>query len=50
MCPYQTYLHTVSKTTIQLRTVDGPACHIDLDGHRWYVLPDGDFEVIILID
>ena len=50
MCPYQTYLHTINHITIQLRTVNGPACHIDLDGHRWYVLPDGDFEVITLID
>ena len=50
MCPYQTYLHIINHTTIQLRTVDGPACHLDLDCHRWYVAPDGDFEVITLID
>lgn len=50
MCSYHTYLHELNCLTIQLRSVNGPACHINLDSHRWYVLPDGDFEVITLIE
>lgn len=50
MCLYQIYLHELNRQTIQLRSVNGPACHIDLDGHRWYVVPEDDFEVITLIE
>ena len=34
----------------QRRSVDGLACHLDLDGHRWYVEPDGDLEFITLMN
>lgn len=50
MCPYHTYLHVLNYRTVQLRSVNGPACHINLDGHRWYVVPDGDLEIIILLE
>jgi hypothetical protein len=36
--------------TTQRRSVDGLACHLDLDGHRWYVEPDGDLEFITLMN
>jgi hypothetical protein len=49
MCPYRTYFQLDHQTT-QRRSVDGPACHINLDGHRWYVVPEDDFEVITLIE
>lgn len=54
LAPYFTlggkfYLQLGYQTT-QRRSVDGLACHIDLDGHRWYVQPDGDLEFITLME
>ena len=49
MCPYHTYLHVLNRQTVQRRSVNGPACHLDLNGYRWYVAPDGDLEIITLI-
>lgn len=39
-----------SSSEHQRRSVDGPACHLDINDHRWYVVLDGDFEVIALIE
>ena len=50
MCSYHTYLHELNCLTIQLRSVNGPACHINLDSHHLVEHTSGDFEIITLIE